>query len=152
VSIPFPLDEHLSVPYFGLEGRDLVPSVTLRYRGGKPMTTFGKRIQELRKQRGWSQPELAKKIGTSGAIIGRYERGQMTPSIEVARKLADAFGVTVDYLVGADSLPSALRDRTMLERWQALEGLSADDRERILFVIDGLIRDAKARKAYTAVG
>lgn len=116
------------------------------------MTTFGKRIQELRKQRGWSQPELAKKIGTSGAIIGRYERGQMTPSIEVARKLADAFEVTVDYLVGADSLPSALKDRTMLERWQALEGLSADDRERILFVIDGLIRDARARRAYTAVG
>ncbi len=42
---------------------------------------FAGRLLALRKQRGWSQPELAKKIGISGAIIGRYERGEITPSI-----------------------------------------------------------------------
>jgi len=71
------------------------------------MTTLGKRTQELRKQLGWSQPELGKKTGTSRAIVGRSERGRMTPSIEVARTLADAFEVTVGSLVGAGSLPNA---------------------------------------------
>lgn len=66
------------------------------------LTLFAKRLQALRKGRDWSQPELGKAIGTSGAIIGRYERGEMTPSIDVARKLADALGVTLDYLVAEE--------------------------------------------------
>lgn len=36
-----------------------------------------------------SQPELGKQVGISGTIIGRYKRGEITPSIEVAKKLAD---------------------------------------------------------------
>jgi len=51
-------------------------------------TIFAGRLLALRKERGWSQPELGKKVGTSGAIIGRYERGEITPSIGVAQKLA----------------------------------------------------------------
>ena len=47
---------------------------------------FAKRLHDLRRLKGWSQPEVGKLIGTSGAIIGRYERGEMTPSIEVAKK------------------------------------------------------------------
>lgn len=38
-------------------------------------------------------------VGTSGDIIGKYERGENTPSIEVAAKIADALGVTLDYLI-----------------------------------------------------
>jgi ribosome-binding protein aMBF1 (putative translation factor) len=34
---------------------------------------FGRRLPQLRKDRGWSQPDLAKEIGTSGTIVGRYE-------------------------------------------------------------------------------
>jgi transcriptional regulator with XRE-family HTH domain len=109
---------------------------------------FGKRSFELRKQRGWSQPELAGMIGTSGTIVGRYERGEMTPSIEVARKLADVFQVTVDALTSEADLPEALKDRGMIERWRALETIPAEDRERILCVIDGLIRDTRTRQAY----
>lgn len=117
----------------------------------KPSTdSFGKRLHELRRSRDWSQPELAKMIGTSGAIVGRYERGEITPSIEVARKLAEAFEVTLDYLVGESELPGLLKDRDMLERLRALEELPAEDRDRVLFVVDGLIRDAKARKAYSS--
>lgn len=58
--------------------------------------TFGKRITVLRKQLKWSQDDLAKKIGTSAPIIGRYEREEIKPSIDVASKLADALGVTLN--------------------------------------------------------
>jgi transcriptional regulator with XRE-family HTH domain len=111
---------------------------------------LGARIFHLRKERGWSQPELGRRIGTSGDIIGRYERGEMTPSVEVARKLAQILAVTVDYLVGEHDLPEALKDPAMLDRWKALEEIAPEDRERILYLVDGLIRDARARRAYTA--
>lgn len=110
--------------------------------------TFGKKLLELRKQHGWSQPELGRKIGTSATIISRYERGAMTPSIDVARKLADAFTVTVDHLVSESQLPDALMSREMVQRWEALDQINNEDKERILFVVDGLIRDARTRKAY----
>lgn len=109
---------------------------------------FGNRLLNLRKERGWSQPELGKRIGTSGAIIGRYERGEITPSIEVAKKLADTFGVTLDFLVDDKDVPNILHDQTMLARWQEIDALEPSERERILSVVDSLVRDAKARQAY----
>ncbi len=118
----------------------------------KRPTTFGAKILQLRKEQGWSQPQLGRMIGTSGAIIGRYERGEITPSIEVARKLANAFGVTVDSLINERDLPEILSDQEMLQRWKALADLDEEDREKILYLIDGLIRDGRARRAYTAVG
>lgn len=114
---------------------------------------FGNRVLALRKQKGWSQPELGKVVGTSGAIVGRYERGEITPSIEVARKPADAFGVTLDYLVSdKNEVPNILQDKAMLERWQVIDSLVPPERERILSVLDSLVRDAKARQAYRATG
>lgn len=109
---------------------------------------FGHRLLTLRKQRGWSQPELGKQVGTSGAIIGRYERGEITPSIEVAKKLADAFGVTLDYLVDDKELPNILQNQSMLARWKEIDALEPAEQERILSVVDSLLRDAKARHAY----
>jgi len=43
---------------------------------------------------------LAKKVGTSGDIIGRYERDKVTLSLEEASKLADVLDVSLDYLSG----------------------------------------------------
>ena len=56
------------------------------------MTTinFGERINQVQQRNSWSQNELAKILGTNGPIIGRYERCEMAPSVEVAKKLADA--------------------------------------------------------------
>ena len=109
---------------------------------------FGNRLLSLRKEQGWSQPELGKKISTSGAIIGRYERGEITPSIEVAKKLADAFGVTLDYLIDDKKMPNILQNQAMLTRWKEIDSLDTPEQERILSVLDSLVRDAKAREAY----
>lgn len=66
--------------------------------------TFGERITYLRKQLKISQEELAKQVGTSGTIIGRYERDEMKPSIDVAKKIADVLGVTLT-TSSADPIP-----------------------------------------------
>ena len=109
---------------------------------------IGEKILRLRKENGWSQQQFAKKIGTSGPIIGRYERGEMVPSVEVAKKLADAFDITLDYLVDDTGKLAEIKDRAMLTRLTDLEHLDQEDKKTIIHVVDSLIRDAKAKKAY----
>lgn len=68
------------------------------------MKNIAKIIADLRKQKGWSQTELTTESGVSREIIGKYERGEAVPSIEFAKRIADAFGVSLDYPVGEETL------------------------------------------------
>ena len=61
--------------------------------------TFGQRIGYARKQIKMTQAGLGKAVGTSGDIIGKYERDEIKPSIDTAAKIADALNVTIDFLV-----------------------------------------------------
>lgn len=106
----------------------------------------GKIITELRDKMGWSQTELADKSGASRVMIGKYERGEASPSIEVAKKIADAFEVSLDYLVGEGQ--NASFDKRTLKRLEDLEGLEEKKKETLFDLIDTYIRDAKTRKAY----
>jgi len=114
------------------------------------MMAIGDKIQTLRKQHSWSQQQLAKKIGTSGPIVGRYERGEMTPSVEVAKKLADTFDVTLDYLVDDTGKTAEIKDKAMLQRIMEIQALDTEDQKTIVHVLDSLLRDAKAKKAYAS--
>jgi transcriptional regulator with XRE-family HTH domain len=109
---------------------------------------IGDKIQTLRKEHGWSQQQLAKKVGTSGPIVGRYERGEMTPSVEVAKKLADTFDVTLDFLVDDTGKSAEIKDKAMLNRIMEIQALDTEDQKTIVHVLDSLLRDAKAKKAY----
>lgn len=51
------------------------------------------------KQKKVTQEALGKKLGISGDIIGRYERDDVTPSVEVASKQADVLDVSIDYIL-----------------------------------------------------
>lgn len=108
--------------------------------------TFGERIISLRKKLKWSQDELAKRVGTSAPIIGRYERNEIKPSIETAKNIADSLDVTLDYLLGGSN--SAVLDKELLKRLEDIESLSQEDKDKIYYFIDMAIRDAKARQAY----
>ena len=48
-----------------------------------------------------SQDELGKRVEVHGAVIGRYERDEVKPSIEMAKTLAEVLEVSLDYLVGS---------------------------------------------------
>ena len=106
----------------------------------------GEKIVRLRKEKGWSQQFLAQKIGTSGPINGRYERGEMVPSVEVAKKLADVFGVILDYLVDYTGKVAEIKDKAMLSRLIDLELLDQDDKKPLsasLTVLSGTRRPKK---------
>ncbi len=108
--------------------------------------TFGERIISLRKKLKWSQDELAKKVGISAPIIGRYERNEIKPSIETAKNIADSLGFTLDYMLGDSN--SAVLNKDLLKRLEDIESLTKEDKDKIYYFIDMAVRDAKARQAY----
>jgi len=108
--------------------------------------TIGEHILILRKKHNLSQSALGKKVDTSGDIIGRYERDIMMPSIEVIMKIADALNVSIDFLVGKTTLEL---DSNVLKRVEEVSKLNDEEKDKIFMVIDALIRDFKAKKAYS---
>lgn len=107
----------------------------------------GKIIADLREKRRWSQTDLANNSNVSRVMIGKYERGEAIPSIEAAKRIADSFEVSLDYLVGIGI--NSKFDKKTLKRLQDLE-LLEDDKKKILFdLMDTYIRDAKTRQAYS---
>lgn len=108
---------------------------------------IGERITQLDKARGWSQDELAGQISSSRAMIGKYERGDNLPSFEVIVKLARAFEVSVDYLVG--EAQHAAYDKEMVIRLDQIEELPEEEKQRNYHFMDLITRDHTAKKAYS---
>ena len=61
---------------------------------------FGERLKQLRKERGLTQTELAKLIGSSKALVSKYETNQSQPPYEILIQIAYVFNVSTDYLLG----------------------------------------------------
>lgn len=64
---------------------------------------FGRRVRELRKERGLSQVALAAKVGIDRSYMGFLERGERNPSLDVITKIAESLGVTPDELLKKSS-------------------------------------------------
>ena len=109
---------------------------------------FGNRMAQLRKERDLSRDELGEKIGTSGAIVGRYERNDMKPSIEIAARIAEALDVSLDFLMGLSS--ELVKDKKMITRLEDIKKLPEKEREKIFDYIDLIVRDLKIKKAHAA--
>lgn len=82
-----------------------------------PKSTVGQLIREERKRQGLTMEQLGKKMGISGSLVGRYERGEENPKIETVERFANALGILV-----ADLYPDWLYS----EEVQQLETSSSD--------------------------
>lgn len=101
----------------------------------------------IRKKKGFSQADLGKMIGTSGDVIGRYERGDISPSVEVVSKIADALEVSVDYLLGKTKMEM---DKQALKRLEDISNLPDESKKFVLNLIDMALRDFKVKKAHAS--
>ncbi len=111
---------------------------------------FGPRLAALRKARRMSQTALAGLLNTSVSVISRYERGEMTPSVDAALRLADTLGVSIAYLLGDADGGELLSDRELVRRLRAVAAFEPDERERVYFTLDAVIREIQNRKAYAS--
>jgi transcriptional regulator with XRE-family HTH domain len=90
-----------------------------------------------------SQQKLAEMAGIHPNVLGRYERGEASPSIEIASKLANTLEVSLDYLVGNTDLEL---DKALIDKVVCIQKLPEEDKTCIMLV--GLIQHAKTRLAY----
>lgn len=89
---------------------------------------IGDRIKELREERGILQRELANALKLTQQTISLYESNKREPDAETLSKIADFFGVSIDYLIGrtdtptpADKIADSLSDDPeLLEFWDEL--------------------------------
>lgn len=103
---------------------------------------LGKRIAELRKNAGWSQTELAKKINISYTQMSRYEIKGVQPPADVLKKLAEVFGVSIDFLVNGDTEEKAkatLKDTRLLNLFKAVENMEEKDKGIVSELINAFI-------------
>ncbi len=107
------------------------------------METFGKKLATLRKDKKLSQTDLAKQLKTSVSVISRYERDEMTPSIDAAKKLATLLDTTVGYLLGENENADMFKNPHMLRRFKDILSFPEDKQEHILFAIDSMIKATK---------
>lgn len=64
---------------------------------------FSVNLEKIRKSNKLSQKELAEKVNVAAVTISAYEKGNKTPSLDVALRIADYFGVSLDSLCGRES-------------------------------------------------
>lgn len=115
------------------------------------MDTFGKRLRDCRKEKGLSQNKLAILLKTNHSVIGKYERDDVIPSIDVVKKIAKLLETTVSYLIGETQDNELFKDTDMLKRFKEISELPEKDKSCLLYNIDAVLRDFKTRQAYTLI-
>ena len=107
------------------------------------------RIRELRKENKMTMKQLGEIIGVAESTISQYETGKREPDNEMLLRLAEHFGVTVDFLLGASAqkeTPSALtkKDERDIERKlsETLNALGGQDS----LMFDGEPMDDRTRE------
>lgn len=101
------------------------------------MSTFGERLRSLRTARGLTQKECGKLFQLSESAIGMYERDQRQPSLDLVRRIADYFEVTIDYILGRDHYISEGR-----AHYSAVDNWSEEERD----LADAFIQAIRSKK------
>jgi len=103
---------------------------------------FGERLRTLRKSRGMSLRDLATRADVSTSYLSDLERGTRgAPTAPVLERLADALGVSVDTLLGRESL-TPLLDEADVAFANKLREISLEDR----LIIERILENAIARQ------
>jgi len=110
---------------------------------------FAERLRTLRKKSGYSQKEFAEVINLHQVQYGRYERGDSKPYAETLTKIADALGVSTDYLLEGqeeDAIVANLEDKDLLRLFQEIEGFTELEKEHVKFVLESIVKNKKHKQ------
>jgi transcriptional regulator with XRE-family HTH domain len=106
--------------------------------------SFPDRLRRLRREREWSQGQLAKKVGIDIQRISKYERGISSPPLEALACIARSLEVSVDYLLtGKSTKTEKLNDARLIEKIEELETLPREYQETLISVLDSFIKRHK---------
>lgn len=106
--------------------------------------SLGQRIARLRKEKGYTQDELAKKMGIVRVLISDYERERIRPHYEMIIRFAIALDVTTDELLGlkqSKNSPSS-QNLKLVRRLKKIEALPPAEQKILLRTIDTFLKGA----------
>ena len=110
--------------------------------------TFGQRLARVRKERGYTQVEIAQKIGTIQVLVSNYENDRLRMHAEMIVRFARVLGVSADVLLGLDEPKgtgiTGKLPRRLLRRVEQIARLSPQNQRALVRTIDGFIRGALA--------
>ena len=112
--------------------------------------TLGRKIAESRKARGWTQGQLADKVGVHPSHITRWERDRNQPSVATLSKLAESLSVSIEELTSTPSkraIQESIQDDTLLSQFKSVQDLDERDRSTIMHVIDAFVVKRRMEKA-----
>lgn len=94
------------------------------------MVTLGSRLKALRQEKGLTQKEVAKLIGTTDVSIGRYEMDARVPKADILNSLAKLYDVEIDFLLtGKEETEQPLNDRDKKDIEKDLKKIMDDFRD-----------------------
>lgn len=122
---------------------------------------IGERLKKLRQERGILQRQLAEILKITQQTISLYESNKREPDAETLSKIADFFGVTIDYLLGRTDNPNPTEDSTIDDEIMAimrdlgpditlqfydLKGMSDEEKENLKIFLQGLKARRESKK------
>lgn len=114
---------------------------------------IGRNIYELRKKRGWSQSDLARKLDKKASTISSYETDSKTPSVDTIIAMSELFGVSIDELIYGENAEVLSTKHLAAEQKRAvadlLQGLTLynDGNDKVL---SGKLNDAPSGRLFRA--
>ena len=113
---------------------------------------FRARLREWRLKRGLTQEDLARKADVPTISVSHFETGHRFPNAESLRRLADALGVSTDYLLGRARTPAGKDleafDPEITALFRRFQGMSEEAREQVKQLFDTVdAMDKKKRRA-----
>ena len=111
--------------------------------------TLGQRLTRLRKERGFTQVELAEKVGITQVLISAYETDRCAFSVEMAVRFALTLEISLDELLHpkAKKLASRKPNRRVLRRLEQIERLPRRQQIALLTTIDAFLQAAESATA-----
>ncbi len=104
---------------------------------------FAARLKQLRMQKGVSQKAFAEQITVHPVQYNRYEGADVLPSIDILSKIAEALGVTVDFLLEGKNEEAAVarfEDRELLEIFSEIEKFPPKKKEALKIILASLVQ------------
>ena len=110
--------------------------------------SFGRRMARLRKAAGYSQRDLAPRLGISQRMVAYYEAQTDHPPAALLPRLAEALRVSADQLLGLQTIPRdhVPRSARLWRRFQELEHLPAREQRELIKLIDVFLERERLRK------
>lgn len=107
--------------------------------------TFGQRLARIRKAKGFTQVELAEKLGIIQVLVSDYERDKLRPYHEMISRFAQALEISSDELLGLKPSKGKGGEPSLkiLRRLKKIEDLPSTQQKFILKTIDSLLKAAE---------